>query len=115
MCSAISFQLTSLFQFSTCESTIANVIVGLHALNWNKLVNWNNMEEQIQFQLEALPIFSRLFSLDYCSSNTTTTSWSFSPPGNHFSSTVNEMLNIMQENFVFIVSLYTLLKCKIKK
>ena len=24
--------------------------------NWNKLVNWNDMEEHIQFQLEDLPV-----------------------------------------------------------
>ena len=28
----------------------------LIALNWNKLVDWNNIEEHIQFQLKALAI-----------------------------------------------------------
>ena len=31
------------------------MIVSL-SLGWNKLVNWNDMEEHIQFQLRALPI-----------------------------------------------------------
>ena len=48
--------IKKLFKFSTLESTIAKVIVKSCALIWNKMVNWNDMEEHIQFQLEALPI-----------------------------------------------------------
>ena len=40
-----SFQLTIFFQFSAPGSSFIYVIVDSHALNWNKLVNWNNMEE----------------------------------------------------------------------
>ena len=29
-----------------------------HTINWNKYVNWNNMEEHIQFQLGHLPILN---------------------------------------------------------
>ena len=51
MYSSILFQLTKLFQFSACKSTFTYVIIDSHALNWNKLVNWNDIEELIQFQL----------------------------------------------------------------
>ena len=35
----ISIQLTSLYQFSACESTIVIVIVDSDELNWNRTVN----------------------------------------------------------------------------
>ena len=38
------------------ESTIIKVIVESHALNWNKLVNWNSLKEHIYFQFEDLSI-----------------------------------------------------------
>ena len=36
-----------LFQFNTRESTLNYIIVDSHALNWNKFVKWNNIEEDI--------------------------------------------------------------------
>ena len=51
--SSISFQFTSL-------STITYVIVDPHTLNWNKLVNWNNLKDDDQFQLRALLVFIML-------------------------------------------------------
>ena len=32
-------------------------------IKWNKLSNWNNMEEQIQFQLSALYVYKNVESL----------------------------------------------------
>ena len=52
----MSLELTSFFQFRICETTVIYVIVDSHALNWNKMVNWNNLEKYIQFQLEALAV-----------------------------------------------------------
>ena len=46
------FQLISLFQFIAYEFTITYVVVSSHAENWNKIVNWNDMEVYLQFQLE---------------------------------------------------------------
>ena len=54
MCSFTLFQLTDVFQLRELESNITYVKVDSHALNWNKLVNWNKMEEHIQFQLGEL-------------------------------------------------------------
>ena len=54
----IAFQLTNLLQFSTCESTVTYVIVDSHAQNWNNVVNWNDMEEGIPFQLGASPVLN---------------------------------------------------------
>ena len=31
---------------------------------WNKLVNWNDMEEHIQFQLEDLPVYTNFVAVD---------------------------------------------------
>ena len=50
----ILFQLTNLFQFSACESTVIYVIVEPRALNWNKFLNLDDMEKHIQFQSTAL-------------------------------------------------------------
>ena len=36
------------------------VIIYSHAVNWNKLVSWNDMEEHIEFQLEGLPVIHLL-------------------------------------------------------
>ena len=38
------------------KENVSKVMVDSRARNWNKLVNWNNMEEHILFQLGALPI-----------------------------------------------------------
>ena len=43
--------------------TIAYRIVESHALNWNKLINWNEIKEYIQYQLEALDVPT--IQLDY--------------------------------------------------
>ena len=39
-----------------CMSTIPLVMVDLQTLDWNKLVNWNDMKEHIPFQLGVLPV-----------------------------------------------------------
>ena len=56
-----SFQLTNLFQFRARKSTIIYVAVDWHAVIYNKLVDWNCREEQIQFQLGALAVTNNLF------------------------------------------------------
>ena len=38
-------QLINLIQLSVCEYTIKLVIVKFYTLNWNKLVDWNDMVE----------------------------------------------------------------------
>ena len=44
------------------ESNITYVIVDSPARNWTKLVNWNNKENDIYFQLVvALPVIKWLF------------------------------------------------------
>ena len=45
LCSSILSQLLNFFQFRVCDSTIIYVIVNWHVLNWNKLDNWNGIEE----------------------------------------------------------------------
>ena len=52
----ILFLLTSLFQFSARESTVIQVMVDSRALNWNKVVNWNDMKEHIPFQIGTLSV-----------------------------------------------------------
>ena len=42
---SILFQLTNLFQFKTRESVIIQVEEGLRVLNWNDIVNRNDIEE----------------------------------------------------------------------
>ena len=45
---------TNMFHFiliNNLQSTITYVIIDSHALKWNKLLYWNNVEEHIQFQL----------------------------------------------------------------
>ena len=34
-----------------------SLLVIVLALNWNKLVNWNNLKESTPFQLEAITVF----------------------------------------------------------
>ena len=46
----------SFIHFSACEFTIIFVRVDPHALNWNKLVNRNDMEEHTWFQLRVIPV-----------------------------------------------------------
>ena len=55
----MSFQLQSLFQFRAHQHTITNVIVDLHALNWN------DVEVHIMFQLRALPVVLSYLRIKY--------------------------------------------------
>ena len=56
----VQINILNLFQFNICESIIIYIIVDSHALNWNKLVNWNDMEDCIQFQLRDLLLYNFL-------------------------------------------------------
>ena len=38
-----------MFQFKVYRYTIDYVIIDLHALNWNRAVNWYNLEKHIHF------------------------------------------------------------------
>ena len=49
------FQLTILSQFRT------NLNPTLLALNWYHVVNWNDVEEYISFQLEVAPVSTNFF------------------------------------------------------
>ena len=54
-----------MFQINACEATIKLVIIDSRGLNWNNLVNWNVIEEHIQFQLEVSPEYNFKFKTSY--------------------------------------------------
>ena len=46
-----------MFQLTTSLFHLVHVTVDSHTINWNTfVVNWNDMEEHVQVQLEALPV-----------------------------------------------------------
>ena len=46
------------YNWQVCSNLVhMSLLVIVLALNWNKLVNWNNLKESTPFQLEAITVF----------------------------------------------------------